>query len=136
METVKRINSENDYYIDLMSHKDMTDKDTGNFTKYGTATIGLHKTNYDNYLAQADEYQREYNKIMKQIEKGELSLSDENVVQRLRDLQNAHRDAKKSAEDELQSIQDLVKQGYEAQTDALSKLIEKFKKLKNNALDY
>lgn len=135
METVKRINSENDYYIDLMSHKDMTDKDTGNFTKYGTATIGLHKTNYDNYLAQADEYQREYNKIMKQIEKGELSLSDENVVQRLRDLQNAHRDAKKSAEDELQSIQDLVKQGYEAQTDALSELIDKYKKLKDSELE-
>lgn len=135
METVKRINSENDYYIDLMSHKDMTDKDTGNFTKYGTATIGLHKTNYDNYLAQADEYQREYNKIMKQIEKGELSLSDENVVQRLRDLQNAHRDAKKTAEDELQSIQDLVKQGYEAQTDALSELIDKYKKLKDSELE-
>lgn len=135
METVGRINSENDYYIDLMSHKDMTDKDTGNFTKYGTATIGLHKTNYDNYLAQADEYQREYNKIMRQIEKGELSLSDENVVQRLRDLQDAHRDAKKSAEDELESINDLVKQGYEAQTDALSKLIEKYKKLKDNEKD-
>ena len=135
METVKRINSENDYYIDLMSHKDMTDKDTGNFTKYGTATIGLHKTNYDNYLAQADEFQREYNKIMRQIEKGELSLSDENVVQRLRDLQNAHREAKKSAEDELQSIQDLVKQGYEAQTDALSELIDKYKKLKDSELE-
>lgn len=135
METVKRINSENDYYIDLMSHKDMTDKDTGNFTKYGTATIGLHKTNYDNYLAQADEYQREYNKIMRQIEKGELSLSDENVIQRLRDLQDAHRDAKKSAEDELQSTQDLVKQGYEAQTDALSELIDKYKKLKDSELE-
>lgn len=135
METVKRINSENDYYIDLMSHKNMTDKDTGNFTKYGTATIGLHKTNYDNYLAQADEYQREYNKIMRQIEKGELSLSDENVIQRLRDLQDAHRDAKKSAEDELQSIQDLVKQGYEAQTDALSELIDKYKKLKDSELE-
>lgn len=135
LETVKRINSEADYYIDLLSHKDMTDKDTGNFTKYGTATIGLHKTNYDNYLAQADEYQREYNKIMRQIEKGELSLSDENVVQRLRDLQNAHREAKKSAEDELQSIQDLVKQGYEAQTDALSELIDKYKKLKDSELE-
>lgn len=135
METVKRINSENDYYIDLMSHKDMTDKGTGNFTKYGTATIGLHKTNYDNYLAQADEYQREYNKIMRQIEKGELSTSDENVIQRLRDLQDAHREAKKSAEDELQSIQDLVKQGYEAQTDALSELIDKYKKLKDSELE-
>ena len=135
METVGRINSENDYYIDLMSHKDMTDKDTGNFTKYGTATIGLHKTNYDNYLAQADEYQREYNKIMRQIENGELSTSDENVIQRLRDLQDVHREAKKSAEDELQSIQDLVKQGYEAQTDALSELIDKYKKLKDSELE-
>lgn len=136
LETVKRVNSEADYYIDLLSRKDMTDKDTGNFTEYGIATIGLHKTNYDNYIAQAKAYQDEYNNIMEQIRKGELSTSDENVIQRLRDLQDAHRDAKKSAEDELESINDLVKQGYEAQTDALSKLIEKFKKLKNNALDY
>ena len=135
LETVKRVNSEADYYIDLLSHKDMIDKDTGNFTEYGIATIGLHKTNYDSYIAQAEAYQSEYNKIMRQIEKGELSLSDENVVQRLRDLQNAHREAKKSAEDELESINDLVKQGYEAQTDALSKLIEKYKKLKDSELD-
>lgn len=135
LETVKRVNSEADYYIDLLSHKDMTDKDTGNFTEYGIATIGLHKTNYDNYIAQAEAYQSEYDKIMKQIEKGELSASDENVIQRLRDLQDAHREAKKSAEDELESINDLVKQGYEAQTDALSKLIEKYKKLKDSELD-
>lgn len=135
LETVKRINSEADYYIDLLSHKDMTDKDTGNFTEYGIATIGLHKTNYDNYIAQAEAYQSEYDKIMKQIEKGELSASDENVIQRLRDLQDAHREAKKSAEDELESINDLVKQGYEAQTDALSKLIEKYKKLKDSELE-
>lgn len=136
LETVKRVNSEADYYIDLLSHKDMTDKDTGNFTEYGIAAIGLHKTNYDSYIAQAEAYQSEYDKIMKQIEKGELSASDENVIQRLRDLQDAHREAKKSAEDELESIQDLNKQGYEAQTDALSKLIDKFKNLKDNALDY
>lgn len=135
METVKRVNSEADYYIDLLSHKEMTDKDTGNFTEYGIAAIGLHKTNYDSYIAQAEAYQSEYDKIMKQIEKGELSASDENVIQRLRDLQDAHREAKKSAEDELESINDLVKHGYEAQTDALSKLIEKYKKLKDSELD-
>ena len=48
---------------------------------------------------------------------------------------SAHREAKKSAEDELESINDLVKQGYEAQTDALSKLIEKYKKLKDSELE-
>ena len=135
LETIQRINNEADYYINLMSNKDMVDEETGNFTQYGVATLGLHKTNYETYLAQADAYQKEYNSIMSQISAGELSLSDENVIQRLRDLQDAHRDAMLSAEDELQSINDLVKQGYETQTNALSELIDKYKKLKDSALD-
>lgn len=135
LETVKRINSEADYYINLMSNKDLVDEDTGKFTKYGSATLGLHKTNYDSYLAQANQYQSEYNSIMKQIKDGELSLSDENVIARLRELQDAHRDAKESAENELQSMKDLVKQGYDAQINSLSKLIDKYKKLRDSEKD-
>lgn len=135
LETVKRINSEADYYINLMSNKDLVDEDTGKFTKYGSATLGLHKTNYDSYLAQANQYQSEYNSIMKQIKDGELSLSDENVIARLRELQDAHRDAKESAENELQSMKDLVKQGYDAQISSLSKLIDKYKKLRDSEKD-
>lgn len=135
LETVGRINSEADYYIDLMSNKDMVDKDSGKFTEYGTATLGLHQTNYENYLAQADAYQNEYNSLMDKIARGEESIADENVINRLRELQDAHREAKLSAEDELQSIQDLVKQGYEAQLDILSELIDKYKKLKDSELE-
>lgn len=135
LETVGRINSEADYYIDLMSNKDMVDKDSGKFTEYGTATLGLHQTNYENYLAQANAYQNEYNSLMDKIAKGEESIADENVIKRLRELQDGHRNAKLSAENELQAIQDLVKQGYESQLDILSKLIDKYKKLKDSELD-
>lgn len=88
-----------------------------------------------NYLAQADAYQNEYNSLMDKIAKGEESIADENVIKRLRELQDGHRNAKLSAENELQAIQDLVKQGYESQLDILSKLIDKYKKLKDSELD-
>ena len=83
----------------------------------------------------ADAYAQEYNSIMKQIGKGQLSLSDDAVVQRLRELQDAQRDSKLSAEDILSSIIDLIRNGYEAQLDALDKLIQKYKDLRQNEKD-
>lgn len=135
LEGIKRINSEIDHYINLMGNKDMADKDTGDFTEYGTATLGLRNKNYEAYIAQAEAYQEEYNDLMDKIRKGEESLDDEEVISRLRELQDGHRDAMESAEGELQSIQDLIKQGYEAQIDALSELIDKYKELKDNELE-
>ena len=136
LETVKRIPGETDFYINFMSkNKDLTDEDSGNFTEYGNAALALHNENYKNYLAQADAYAREYNDIMNQVARGELSLDDENVIQRLRELQDAQRDAKLSAEDELSAIIDLTRQGYEAQLNALSSLIQKYKDLKQNEKD-
>lgn len=136
LETIQRINSEADFLIDLMGkNKDLTDKDNGEFTEYGKATLKLYKQQYESYLAQADAYAQEYNSIMKQIGKGQLSLSDDAVVQRLRELQDAQRDSKLSAEDILSSIIDLIRNGYEAQLDALDKLIQKYKDLRQNEKD-
>ncbi len=136
LETIQRINSEADFLIDLMGkNKDLTDKDNGEFTEYGKATLKLYKQQYESYLAQADAYAQEYNSIMKQIGKGQLSLSDDAVVQRLRELQDAQRDSKLSAEDILSSITDLIRNGYEAQLDALDKLIQKYKDLRQNEKD-
>lgn len=135
IETVGRVNSESDYYISLMGNKQLVDKDNGDFTEYGKATLGLHQKNIETYLSQADAYEQEYNSIMAQIEKGELSLSDQNVVDRLRELEDARRDAALSAENEKQSVVDLVREGYEAQLSALSNLIQKYKDLKNSEKD-
>ncbi len=136
LETIKRINGESEFYISLMDkNKKLIDEETGNFTEFGNAALGLRMVDYKNYLAQADAYTREYDNLMKQIESGEESLDDEKVVQRLRELQDAQRDAKLSAEDTLTVIKDLMKQGYDAQLESLSKLIQKYKDLKQSEKD-
>ena len=60
-EAISRITSESDFLIDLMSHKDMYDKD-GKMTEQGLATMGLHGVNYNTYMAQADKYKNRTSK--------------------------------------------------------------------------
>lgn len=136
METMKRLNSEAYFYIDLMSkNQQMVDKENGDFTKYGEATMKLHQSNLKSYLEQAQKYQIEYNDLMAKIARGEESLDDEAVINRLRELQDAQRDSILSAEDEKKALADLVREGYDTQLNALDKLINKFKDLKSSEKD-
>ncbi len=140
LNTAQRLNSEADYYLSLMEeNNDFTDDSAGEFTKFGNAALGLHKANYESYLAQAKAYADEYASIMDKVKKGEMSLADEAVIERLRELQDAQRDSKFSAEESLSSIISLVKDGYDAQLDVLDRLIHKYKDLKKdeqNAYEY
>lgn len=134
--TIKRINSETDFFLSLMEkNHDLVDKDTGDFTEFGNAALGLYKADYETSLAEAKAYAKEYADIMKKISTGELSQSDEAVINRLRELQDEEWAAKLAAEDTLNSIISLVRNGYEAQLDALSKLIQKYKDLKQSEKD-
>lgn len=135
METLKRSNSERNYQINMLSHKKLVDDETGDFTDEGQTTLSLRKSNYQNYLAQAAEYQKEYKNLQSQIAKGELDADDEKVIARLRELEDAHHDVMLSAEDEKDSIANLIKEGYDAQLNSLSKLIQKYKDLRQNAKD-
>lgn len=65
-DAIGRITSESDFLIDLMSHKDMYDKD-GKMTEQGLATMGLHGVNYNTYMAQADKYKEEMLKISAEL---------------------------------------------------------------------
>ena len=140
LEKAQRLNTETDFYLKLMEqNNDFTDDSTGEFTKFGNAALGLHKANYESYLAQAKAYADEYASIMDKVKKGEMSLADEAVIERLRELQDAQRDSKLSAEESLSSIISLVKDGYDAQLDVLDRLIHKYKDLKKdeqNAYEY
>ncbi len=129
MESAKRLNSETEYYLSLLDKEKMTDED-GNFTDYGKTSLALHNVNYESYMEQARGYAKEYQDLMTNAD-----LSDEKVIQRMRELEDAQRDARLAAEDEKQAIVDLVRQGYEAQLDSLSELIQKYKDLKHSEKD-
>ena len=121
-EAIGRITSESDFLIDLMSHKDMYDKD-GKMTEQGLATMGLHGVNYNTYMAQADKYKEEMLKISKELAN---DPNNQKLIDRKNELIDAQQQAILSAENEKDSIKDLIQDGIDKQLDALGDLIDKY----------
>lgn len=121
-EAISRITSESDFLIDLMSHKDMYDKD-GKMTEQGLATMGLHGVNYNTYMAQADKYKEEMLKISEELAN---DPNNQKLIDRKNELIDAQQQAILSAENEKDSIKDLIQDGIDKQLDALDDLIDKY----------
>lgn len=119
---IGRITSESDFLIDLMSHKDMYDKD-GKMTEQGLATMGLHGVNYNTYMAQADKYKQEMLKISEELAN---DPNNQKLIDRKNELIDAQQQAILSAENEKDSIKDLIQDGIDKQLDALDDLIDKY----------
>lgn len=135
METMERINNEADYYIDMMADEELTDKDTGSLTEYGKAALKLYQNNYQAYLAQAEQYKKEYAKLMEQIQKGELDGTDSDVIARKRELEDKIQEKNLAANQTLQKQKELVKDLYDTQLEKISSLISKYKELMNTEKD-
>ena len=121
-DAIGRITSESDFLIDLMSHKDMYDKD-GNMTEQGLATMGLHGVNYNTYMAQADKYKEEMLKISEELAN---DPNNQKLIDRKNELIDAQQQTILSAENEKDSIKDLIQDGIDKQLDALDDLIDKY----------
>lgn len=121
-DAIGRITSESDFLIDLMSHKDMYDKD-GKMTEQGLATMGLHGVNYNTYMAQADKYKKEMLKISEELAN---DPNNQKLIDRKNELIDAQQQAILSAENEKDSIKDLIQDGIDKQLDALDDLIDKY----------
>ena len=130
-EAIGRITSESDFLIDLMSHKDMYDKD-GNMTEQGLATMGLHGVNYNTYMAQADKYKEEMLKISEELAN---DPNNQKLIDRKNELIDAQQQAILSAENEKDSIKDLIQDGIDKQLDALDDLIDKYLDCLNSEKD-
>lgn len=123
-EYISKIQEESDFLVDLMSNQKLYDDDTGKDTKYATAIKGLHVVNYDVYKAQAQDYAKEIEKINKDLADDPNNMK---LIERKQELIKAQQDAISNAEQEKQAIKSLVKDGIDAQLDALQKLIDKYK---------
>lgn len=131
-EYISQIQEESDFLVDLMSNRQLYDKDTGKDTKYATASKGLHAVNMNAYMSQADDYGKEVLKIDKEIANDPYNTD---LIDRRNELLKSQREAIKNAEDEKQKIKELVKDGYDAQLEALQKLVDKQKENLNAQKD-
>lgn len=121
-ESVTRLIDEADFFIELMSNEDLFD-DKGNFTKYADATLALHNSNYEVYMANAREYAEKMKALEEDIANGIIggTLAED----RYRELEDARRDAIQSAQDEKNAILDLVENGLQKELDYLNEIIDK-----------
>ena len=131
-EYISKIQEESDFLVDLMSNQKLYDDDTGKDTKYATAIKGLHVVNYDVYKAQAQDYAKEIEKINKDLADDPNNMK---LIERKQELIKAQQDVIANAEQEKQAIKSLVKDGIDAQLDALQKLIDKYKESINSVKD-
>lgn len=120
---ISQITDEADFLISLFEDGNLFD-DSGNFNKEGWSTIGLHGVNYNTYMNQADQYEKELLAINKELAKDPYNTE---LLERRYELLEAQRDMISAAEDEKQAMRDLVKEGIDIQLDALQELIDKRK---------
>lgn len=130
-DSISRITDETQYLIDLLANEDLFDKDTGKFTKYSDATLGLHAVNYDTYKQQAQDYYEEVQELQRQLVNG----AGQEVLEQYNKMVDAHQDAVLAAEDEKQAMLDLIEEGYNAQLEAIQKIIDKKKEQMNQEKD-
>ena len=111
----------------MLDPDNLFDSNTGMITQDGITAIGLTAQNYDTYLAEAQKYKDAIADLNEMYNSGKIGLTDYNS--KLREYQQGQRDSIKSANEAKKSLVAYVKQGLDAQNDALSKSIDKQKEL-------
>lgn len=128
---ISALNDEADFLIDLMSNEDLFD-DKGNMTDAGLTVAGLHGQKYNTYMAQADEYASEIEKLNEQIAEDPYNTD---LIERREELLELQREAILAAEDEKQALKDLVEEGINAELGALKELIDTYTESLSSAKD-
>ena len=122
---ISNLVSEGQFYVDLLDkmNKDLYDDD-GKITNEGLTVQGIHSENYAAYLKQADFYAKEISAIEVELANDPANTT---LIDKKQEYIEAQRESVLAAYDEKNAIIDLIKDGYDKASDALSKLIDKRK---------
>lgn len=128
---IGNVTEESEFLIDLLSNSKLFNDD-GSITEQGQATLGLHVANMRVYESQVKDYADEIAKLDKQFADDSL---DPNYIKRREELVETQRDMILAAQEEKNSIKDLMSQGYDNLLSYMDELISKRKELLSQASD-
>lgn len=135
---IDELKSEADFYIKILSYKDMFDQDTGAITKEGSATLALHAVNVSNGIAQNKIIQKQIEDLDKDY-MSDSGMAFNDYYERRKELIGLQQDYILGCYEEMDAIRELCKDGYDKQKDAMDDLINKYKKAldaERNLRDY
>lgn len=137
---LEAISNEADNLIDILSAKDLVDKDTAEWTDEGITSLGLYAQKLEVAEMQADKYAKEIRYLNDNWKA--LGYTEQEYVEKLEDLKSGQYDAIKAYNQTKDAIVDLnkervdaIKEGIQKEIDAYSKLIEKKKEELNSEKD-
>lgn len=132
IDRLEMVANEADNLIDVLSSKDLVDKDTAEWTDEGVATLGLYAQQMEVAEMQAKKYKEEIDYLNKNWKK--LGYTEQEYVEKLDELKSGQYDAIKSYNDTKEAIKDLtservdaIKRGIEKEIEAYEELIDKKK---------
>ena len=134
-ERIESITSEAEFLLELLEKQKSFDKN-GRNTQYADAKYEIFGVKYNTYMQQADKYANALKELDDQFKNDSLN---KDYIERRQELLELQRESILNAESEKESIIDLIEEGYNAQLDALDKLIEKRKeefKIQKDIYDY
>lgn len=132
MDKLNAVSDEADSLIDVLSSKDLVNKDTAEWTDEGITTLGLYAQKMDAAEVQAKKYEEQINYLNKNWKK--LGYTEQEYIDKLDELKSGQYDAIKAYNDTKDAIVDLNKERVEAiktiiqdEIDAYTELINKKK---------
>lgn len=123
--------NEANFLIELMSN-DKLFGDDGQFNAKGFATIGMRAVNYDTYMAQADAYFKEMQKIQQELASNPY---DKTLIDRRDTLLQLQQQSIQAAEQEKNAVKSLVQEGIQLELTALKDLISAYEDSLDSAKD-
>ena len=129
MDKLNAVSDEADNLIDVLSSKDLVNKDTAEWTDEGITTLGLYTQKMDAAEVQAKKYEEQIKYLNKNWKK--LGYTEAEYIDRLEELKNGQYDAIKAYNDTKDAIVDLNKERIEAIKDGIQKEIDAYTELIN-----
>ena len=125
-----------DFLVEMLSHKDLTSKESGGLTDEGFATISLRFAGIENYKETIENAQADLDKLYEQHKDGSDLLTEEEFLTLREEQLDIIRESTEAIADEKDAIIDLVEDAMQLQIDSINELIEKKKKALATEKDY
>lgn len=129
MDKLGAVSEEAENLIDILSNKDLVNKDTGEWTEEGITSLGLYAQQMEAAEVEAKKYEEEIKYLNKNWKK--LGYTEQEYIEKLNELKSGQYDAIKAYEDTKNAIVDLNKERVDAIKNSIQKEIDAYEELIN-----